>query len=801
MPKLYIGRFTNSQVLYSDNSDFGQEVIVKIIDVTDASDQEIEIELADDPVTIRVVDNNEDKFTPIRSKACELRLHTSPNINIMTFGGGGDNQYKVQIRMDSSDLDVFEGWLSISDLRQDFQPDPNVLVLTATDGLGFLKDVPLTDYYGNQFRGVHRLADYIAGCLRKTGLEKSLIAEMNVKESTQATNYLGHMYNTIYLDAKTFMSSVDEYENCFTVLEKILGEYCELSQQKNEWYIRAIDEFDAQDSIQVRFNSAGEIQSQLPIVAYDKLIGSNMALYQMGFMNDDASMSLQRPYKYVRHTFSLDQPFEVPCNSNFERGDFITDLPNEVINFETYTQKKYKLECWDLLKGSPPTFNQFPSGDLWIKRLFEGFNREAFRYVVVNWPTNPPEALVVKSKGIDVAFGDRFTLSWDFAFGQNLGLGTGNLIVASILLEGNDGSYWFLGDPSNVATTSLTFPADENTQMQWYLSNANWSTNYKLLQINENFGAYNNTEFRSITIGNVQELPVSGKLYIIFHWGNNASFAPNDLRLNNVRFEYIGQINGAYGAFTGFENKVEQAGDYKAKRDVEVFVTDSPKLLYKGTFQKVVGDTLVIGGADATITFYNGDYFTLPGFWTWKFVPGMTLLISGTTNNNSNNAVVTDVAYSIIGNVTTVTLSITTVAEVDSSYAISTLRYGLTEGFYNGAVFPSGPPDPTYIKPYSQIQNEAVWNQFNRVFTAFEGTIDGLDTYVKDGEDRIDIPDLMHSFFIMDAHPATNNKKFKLLHMDQNYDLCEWGLFLVEVYDSTIPKVYTGHSFKYLQND
>lgn len=302
-------------------------------------------------------------------------------------------------------------------------------------------------------------------------------------------------------------------------------------------------------------------------------------------------------------------------------------------------------------------------------------------------------------------------------------------------------------------------------------------------------------------MSNVAPAPVNGKLYLIFHWGNDITFSNVTLLLSNLRFTYRGLINGTYDAYTGLENKIEQAGDYKATRDEQVYISDGPKLAFKGCLQKVVGNTLLIGGTDATITFYNGNYFTLPGYWTWKFVPGMTLLISGTTNNNSNNAVVTDVAYSIIGNVTTVTLSITTVAEVDSSYAISTLRYGLTEGFYNGAVFPSGPPGPDYIKPYGQIQNEAVWNQFNRVFTAFEGTIDGLDTYVKDGEDRIDIPDLMHSFFIMDAHPATNNKKFKLLHMDQNYDLCEWGLFLVEVYDSTIPKVYTGHSFKYLQND
>ena len=801
MPKLYIGRFTNSQVLYADNSDFGQEVIVKIIDVTDASDEEIEIELAENPVTIRVIDNSEDKFTPIRSKACELRLHTSPNIDIMTFGGGGDNQYKVQIRMDSSDLDVFEGWLSISDLRQDFQPDPNVLVLTATDGLGFLKDVPLTDYYGNQFRGVHKLSTYIAGCLRKTGLDKSFIAEMNVKESTQATNYLGHMYNTIYLDARTFMSSIDEYEDCFTVLEKILGEYCELSQQKNEWYIRAIDEFDAQDSIQIRFNSAGEIQSQFPIVAYDKLIGSNMNLYQMGFMNDDASMSLQRPYKYVRHFYNFETPIENVCNINFERGDFITNLPDETINGITYNAKSYKIDCWKLTKGDPTTFDEYPSGDLYIKRLFDEYGREFSRYAVVKYPTVASEKQNVISEGIDVTIGDKFELSWDFAFSAQTGVGLSPMEVGAVLLEGDDGSYWFLGDTGVNSSTSFNFPADDSDVMAWYQSNANWSTNYKYFTINTDFGGFENTEFQTITINKVEPLPVSGKLYIMFIYGNRSQFSPDSLYLSNLNFDYKGKINGTYEIYTGLENKIEQAGDFKAKRDVEVFLSDGPNIAFKGCLKKRIGDIYLIGGAQKTITFYNGNYFTLPGYYTWLFEKGMILLISGTTNNNSNNAVVTNVAYSIIGNVTTVTLSITTVAEVDSSYAISTLRYGLTEGFYNGAVFPSGPPGPDYIKPYGQIQTEAVWNQFNRVFTAFEGTIDGLDTYVKDGEDRIDIPDLMHSFFIMDAHPGTNNKKFKLLHMDQNYDLCEWGLFLVEVYDSTIPKVYTGHSFKYLQND
>ncbi len=781
MPKLYIGRFTNSQVLYSDNSDFGQEVIVKIIDVTDASDQEIEIELADNPVTIRVIDNSEDKFTPIRSKACELRLHTSPNINIMTFGGGGDNQYKVQIRMDSSDLDVFEGWLSISDLRQDFQPDPNVLVLTATDGLGFLKDVPLTDYNGNTFKGPNRLADYIAGCLRKTGLEKSLIAEMNVRESTQVASYLGHIYHTIYVDAQTFATSIQEYQDCFTVLERILGEYCELSQQKNEWYIRAIDEFDAQDSIQVRFNSAGQIQSQLPIVAYDKLIGSNMNLYQMGFMNDDASMSLQRPYKFVKHIYNFELPEELPCNIDFNRGNFIANLPDETIDGKTYTAKSYEVQCWDPL-WSNTSSDDYQATGIYIKKLFDEFGNQ-FAHSL-NLDDNASRFTFVMSEPIPVQAKDKFELSLERRLSSDVS-GSGSFIDlhVQVRLYGSNGTFW-----THDSGTSV------DPQRAWVQCTSTFRTNQKYFAI-EGDVVNDLTEAIGLYNGESAEIPVSGEIRILLYrsslYGNT-----RDTYFSNVQFEYIPWVNGSYRQYTGQQHQVEQSGDYKASREENVYISDSPARVYKGALQKVTGTSVIYTGS---VQFNDGNQMVISGNQLVNFNVGTDIVITGTVSNNITTKIVANY-YNPLSNNSLITVSGTFTNEIVSC-TISKNLFGLTEGFYNGAVFPSGPPDPTFVKPYGQIQNEAVWNQFNRVFTAFEGTIDGLDTYVKDGEDRIDIPDLMHSFFIMDAHPATNNKKFKLLHMDQNYDLCEWGLYLIEVYDSTIPKVYTGHSFKFLQND
>jgi hypothetical protein len=101
--------------------------------------------------------------------------------------------------------------------------------------------------------------------------------------------------------------------------------------------------------------------------------------------------------------------------------------------------------------------------------------------------------------------------------------------------------------------------------------------------------------------------------------------------------------------------------------------------------------------------------------------------------------------------------------------------------------------------PYGQHQNQAVWNQFNRVFSAFEATIDGLDTNEIDAFGLPDLPDLLHIYRQNDVHPATINKVFKALHYEQDTDNCEWGIYMVEVYDSTIPKTYDGHTFKYIQ--
>ena len=76
----------------------------------------------------------------------------------------------------------------------------------------------------------------------------------------------------------------------------------------------------------------------------------------------------------------------------------------------------------------------------------------------------------------------------------------------------------------------------------------------------------------------------------------------------------------------------------------------------------------------------------------------------------------------------------------------------------------------------------------------FRSETDKLDAY-----SRGNLPDLLHTYELKDEHPATNNKRFMLLHYEQNPDLSEWGMYVQEITDSTIAKSYEGHTFKYIQ--
>jgi len=776
MANYYKGNFVNTQVDYSDNSANEQTIYLTITNTAVFDGSEVELELADAPVVLQTVDNSEDKFTPIKSKSCTLRIFTTPNVSAMTFADGGDTQYKVEIAVNSESDVIFTGWLSLSDLGQTFQPDPNVLTLIATDGIAFLRDTPLTDDDNRFLTNNHPLIRYINWALKKTGLELEIWVQMNLlEEDAIYDSALYHFYNTVYLNAQTFEEQVGTLENCYSVLEKILGEFCIISQQKNVWFIKSVDEASYSSFRICKFDSDGEPVEYIT-ETYTKNIGSTQ---DIAFMNDDARLSLIRPYLSVEQTFDFDYPIEIITNLAFDRGALI-DETNPL-------EKIYKLDNWTMIQGVPG-FYAAPSSTVTIHRIYNADDYETDRYIVLTPKTGQSYSLnlvnYARSEAFYIQEKDKFSVSVDWRLPNNIGPGgNGNCDLMKAVLYGDDGSWWLLGVPT-VGSTDYT----------WY-DTQNWTTNTGKASISVDFDI-DLTEWQNVS-WEAPPAPVNGRLYIWVNQFNQLNSGNDDVNIwyANLTFDYVPLINGSYQKFSGQRHKSEQVIDTIASRSNSVFMTDAPKREIKGAMMKKAGTEF---GYSGNAIFANGNAVTLNGFQTPYFNVNDYVSVINTTSNNGTYRIV-EVSYSNALNKTTLGFEQTTVSETDATTTINVFTYELVESFYDSILWPGGGGPSTAFYPYGQHQNQAVWNQYNRVFSAFEATCDGLDTDKVDALNLPDLPDLLHLYYQTDSHPATDDKQFMVLHYEQDTDNCEWNMYMVEVGDTDYPKTYIGHSFKYIQ--
>lgn len=657
----------------------------------------IDLEMGEVPLLFSVVDNDEDKFTPIKSKQVEIQIHSSDRVDASKFTEGGDNRYYVEVETQAEGI-IFVGWLSISDIEQEFLPDPNVIILTATDGLGFLQDEPLVNFEGETPTGQYRLIYYLAFALARTGLKLDIKACMNIREETATTlaadtDGSGHFYRYMYLDTKTFEAEIGKLEDCLTVLEKILGENSFITQYKGKWVILRIDEIETGHEYNfTRFDHLGEFVENT-VETFQKDIGVD---YSMAFMNDDAIVTYERPYRSILEKFRYEYPEEIICNIDFDRGE-VRVAPDLAA---AESEGTYELDCWTKQKFPPTGTAIIPAdNDAYIKRLFE-FGYEKDRFIVLT--PGPAAALEgIMSQPVNISEKDRIEISVDWRLASNVGSGDGEVAVKvfNILLLADNGDYYYV---------ERLIDSHEPIWQGPMSGQNNTSVNYSWVA-----GDIDETEWTNISV-TPPPAPVAGKLYVgLFKEWQGPGVYEVDTHYSNLKVEITPYLNGSYERYTGQEHSVSQNNDkIKAVRESEVFISDAPRVAMKGA-----------------------------------------LLVA----NDEGNAVLT----------------------------------GL---FYDGAKLPSGPSVQTQKMPYGQIQAFDVWNQFNRVFRKFEGTIDRTESSTQ-------LPDILHKHVIRDINNNTTDgvqyRIFQLLHFEMDLHLCQWDCFLVEVFNTAVTKDYDGHSFRY----
>lgn len=756
---LYKGSYLNIDADSSNNGN-QKQIDIYIYDkdsgLHDSPGHIIPLELTDNPVRLISVSNDENKFNVINSLRAEIRIFSSDVIDIETFAEGGDFRYYVEIYYDS--LPKFYGHLSISDLKQEFQPNPNEILLIASDGLGFLQNIPLTDFDGANPLYENRIIDYLCWALSKTQLQLEMLVAFNLREKFATvlnSDDSGdtHFFKWLWLDAGTFEDDINTCINCYDVLSKIFGETANICQRDGKWHIRIVDELESSRNDYIfYFDYQGNfiIKNQLN---FDKDIGIG---YLLGWMNDDCEKSIDSAYKSVEENYEFNTQKELLQNFDLSRGTALTDTTIDP-------------EGWVFENGYSPLSSPAPSAaPHYIQRVIvDGQEKE--RYLVVGVSASPNFLVWRNMRKVNMHAGDKFTFSVDWRLDSNPG-GSGhyNFATAIFKLYGDDGSIWTLHAVSGY---------NSSDPFSYWVPHPNEALFHEGQLDQDDLSQWQTSSVTS------PPLPVTGR--VEFYLEHNFSTNVRAKHFASISLDYIPFLAGTYAKYKGQRYSISQELNTILKRQQQAYIATSVKKLFQGALLKVgTGRDLYTG----TVGF-SGNQITFPfssGYQNYLFTIGKKITTTGT---NTGYYTISDIQYLTISDQTILTVK-ETLTTVSESCTIKELTFDLAQLFYAANIFPDGVLDDTYYHPYGWIQILSIWNQFNRTMRKLEGSIDKLDA-------NADLPGMFNRYFLRDGNISTNNKMFMPLHIDQDLYLAETSIFLQEVFDSTIPKQYPDPDFKY----
>jgi hypothetical protein len=570
------------QVQYSDPFEDDEQFILNDLNgITD------ELEAAGDPLHLIVNNNGQSKIdSPVFAMQCVFKFNSDAenNLNKLVRGTYSDRRYFMTVAINEEDLYVFKGFVSLSDCGEAFMPHRNVVSLTATDQLAALKNKTLKDFNDANPTYENKIIDYIAWCLRLTGLEENINVVMNIRSEFAGTIAAApgeHLYVTEFLDAKTFELEIGESEDCYTVLQKILKHTCYIGQRHGQWWIKNVDEFDAQPDYVAVFNSAGEFQEMREGAYYTKEIGGDYAMF---WSNESALVTFASPAKFAKDTYRYENWKELICNMDFSRG--VRNPSLDGTGFEAYT-----LECWESKKANYPTSDLIAATtDIFMKKvLVDGYEKE--RYVVIKASASPSN--VIYSEPMKMLIKDKFSLSISKRLSGDVG-GSGSDITigAQVRLYGNDGTYWTLDGGTSVDPT-----------VEWVACTSTFTTFQKTIDFEQD-ASEDQTAIQTASV-DAPPLPVSGSIRILLYQDNNHG-STYDTYIYAPTFEYLPFINGNYQKYSGHYHKVSRVADNIESVDEEVYVGDAPVPAMKGALLR-----------------YNGTGYELSGrYWNAAVYPG-----------------------------------------------------------------------------------------------------------------------------------------------------------------------------------
>ena len=227
---------------YDDNNNLCKVYIKK--DGYTGSETSLRLAL-DEPVVIKWVGNDDDKFTHIKPKEAYINYIATSSLQLLDLFTSQGKTYEVEIYR-GVNL-VFTGFINPEYYSEEFIDDNHPISVHCIDGLVELKNVKPTAPGFAKADYKQTLIYYVHHCLSKIGYNYNNMdfeIAVNIVAKQYDDNIISsRIFENLYIDYRALKDEDAEWWSCFDVLNEICASFnARLYQNGDAWRIERLDQ-------------------------------------------------------------------------------------------------------------------------------------------------------------------------------------------------------------------------------------------------------------------------------------------------------------------------------------------------------------------------------------------------------------------------------------------------------------------------------------------------------------------------------------------------------------------------------
>jgi hypothetical protein len=298
------------------------------------------------PFVLGEYNTDDDLFKPMRPQQATIQvLASAGGVKLEDFLT--DNDSDITVRFDFGGFGAYwYGILSQEDIEETWISTNHILTLRADDGFGRLQTQQLNDGNGAALIGTYtpyNFIQYAASDGPLTFFRARIYSNLLHTSMSSASNQTG--IDQCLIDARTFEQSPGQFDNAYTVIEKINRAWNQtLFQYDAQWVILRIPEMFTDGDL-VGFNT------NRPTVGNRQAVNKRYDI-EVGVQEDvkpiapEMLKTVVKPSKYSQVNFDWVPHNQLICNQSFQYGTYVqSGTKTEIdgggntinINFDEYT--------------------------------------------------------------------------------------------------------------------------------------------------------------------------------------------------------------------------------------------------------------------------------------------------------------------------------------------------------------------------------------------------------------------------------------------------------------------------------